>query len=342
MVKWELLPATHNRAKWDDALLQSQDYTVFQSFRWGEFKRGTGWTPMRWIARDRAGLVVAMAQILTKSFRGRVKIGWAPGGPVLLFPPTPLGELALIVKLLLQEINALGGRTCIRFDSYLAKDTTLSSAAFEQSCARPLFAMNTGCSSCLDLRQPMDVLTRKMTSKHRYYVKKALTENLQWNPGSDTRCVEELARLHTEMVLQKKLPSLRSCSREISAMWNVLGTNATIFTGYVENRAVTSCMILTFGEKAFYLMAATSTEGRKLSASYAMIYRLLEYLQKQDITQFDLGGLNPGSYGAQGVNHFKRGFGGKFVERLGEWEWASSKWLRWALNLAVWYRGRQL
>src|SRR5687768_3901406 len=116
MVKWELLPANYNRAAWDDALLQSHDYNVFQSFRWGEYKRGAGWTPMRWIARDHTGLVVAMAQILTKSFRDKVKIGWAPGGPVLLFPQTPWDELTLIVKLLLREINALGGRTSIRFD----------------------------------------------------------------------------------------------------------------------------------------------------------------------------------------------------------------------------------
>ncbi|MBV9866838.1 MAG: peptidoglycan bridge formation glycyltransferase FemA/FemB family protein [Abitibacteriaceae bacterium] len=79
-----------------------------------------------------------------------------------------------------------------------------------------------------------------------------------------------------------------------------------------------------------------------MRASYALVNYLVEYLQQHGITEFDFGGLDPRSSAAAGVNQFKRGFGGELIEYLGEWEWASQSWLRYALNLAVWYRGSQL
>jgi lipid II:glycine glycyltransferase (peptidoglycan interpeptide bridge formation enzyme) len=115
-----------------------------------------------------------------------------------------------------------------------------------------------------------------------------------------------------------------------------------IFTGHEENVPVASCLVLLFGRKAFYRMAATGSKGREMSASYAMVYRLLEYLQAQGIRQFDFGGIAPGSPTAEGVNYFKRGFGGEMVEHLGEWEWSNSMWLRLGMNLAVRLRGIRL
>lgn len=341
MVTWELLSDQRDPIEWDRNLEAGEDANVFQSYKWGEFKRASGWIPMRWVARDNGHAIVGMAQILTKTVVPGVRIGWAPGGPVFLFTGSPELDPAGTVLALVAAIEAGQGRACIRFDSHVGRNGMLA-YAFNQALVRPLFRLNPGYSLNLDLAQPLDVLLKRMTSKHRYYVKKALGGNLQWKAGNDQQSVQEMVRLHTEMAEAKQLEFLKTRPQQVSKLCRVMGKNAVILTGSVENIPLTSCLVLVFGQKAFYWMAATSGKGRELSASYAMMYRLFEYLQGQGITQFDFGGVDPQSSAAEGVNHFKRGFGGELVEYLGEWEWSSSEWRRWVFNLAVHYRGSRL
>jgi len=66
-----------------------------------------------------------------------------------------------------------------------------------------------------------------------------------------------------------------------------------------------------------------------------MIVQLVSVLQGCGITHFDFGGIDPVSPSAQGVNHFKRGFGGNIVEYLGEWEVASSELIRRGVNFGI-------
>ena len=79
-----------------------------------------------------------------------------------------------------------------------------------------------------------------------------------------------------------------------------------------------------------------------MRASYGVFALLLQYLQNTGMTEFDLGGMDPNSPGARGVNQFKKGFGGELVQYVGEWEWATASWLRWAVNFGIWYRGKRL
>lgn len=334
MVTWERIDENYERSGWDPSLLCSRDGGIFQSYVWGEFKRRLGWTPMRWLATDRDGSVVAMAQVLMKSLGGGIKIGWVPGGPALLFPKTECHNLISILGTFADRMRTTEKCVCLRFYSQIASNSHLADCC-RGWYARPRSRLNAGYSILMDLSHPMDVLTKRMTQKHRYYVKKALAENIQWTVGRDACLIEELARLHDEMTRAKGLHGMTTGIPDLEMLCRVLGGHATILTGRVGGSSITACLVLTFGQKAFYMMAATGAKGRMIGASYAMVYQLFQYLQGQGIQEFDFGGLDPASPAMEGVGHFKRGFGGELVEYLGEWEWASAQWLRWGVNFAI-------
>lgn len=338
MVTWELLQSL-DPSEWDEHLSNSPDLNVFQSYGWGEFKRTLGWNPTRWIAWDKDRRVVGIVQILLKVVFPGISIGWAPGGPVCL--PSKHGLPEDLIPALLAAIRANYRIIYVRFDSHASFNTALAHA-MGNVLARPLFKLNTGYTVRLNLQAPLDELRAKMTAKHRYYVKKSLREKLEWKTGTEDTSIQALLQLHNEMVEAKELDFLRTNSTEIRNLCRLLGANVLIFTGYEKDAPVTACLVLIFKNTAFYWVAATGTRGRKVSASYAMVYRLLEYLQMQGIKQFDFGGLAPESPTAKGVNHFKRGFGGDMIEHVGEWEWASDRWLRWGVNVAVWLRADRL
>ncbi len=340
MISWERLPQTYKPEEWDRLLLESHDHTVFQSYGWGEYRRTFGWLPVRWIARNKSGAVLAMAQILIKKLPLGLSLCWCPGGPILTFPETSNRDVALIIELLLRRIKALK-RAYIRFNSYLPHDTSLA-YAFSRSCVRPVVSLTTGYSLVLNLEKPFSLLVEEMKARHRAYVRKSMSHEIECRAGRDATFVQEFVSLHNEMTTRKGLAIHRTTVPEISALCRHLGEQAMIFTGYLNGEALSSYLILSFGGKAFYLKAAAGDKGRKIRASYAVFVKLLEYLQNQGLIYFDLGGMDAQTPAAEGVNRFKRGFGGELVEYLGEWEWASAKWLRWATNFAICYRGKRL
>jgi len=229
------------------------------------------------------------------------------------------------------EVN--GKRSLIRFYSH-ADNTPDLSYQMSRVCFRSAFKINSGYSIRIDLSKPIETILAEMTSKHRYYVKKALKQEIQWRAERDIDAVQGFLSLHNEMLKQKRLGSLKVDTKNVSNMLNVLNENAFIFSGYLESEQVTSCLVLTFGDKAFYMLAATGEKGRKANLAYSMTYNLFEYLKKRGINEFDFGGIATTS-AAVGVNHFKGGFGGEVLEYLGEWDWSNSDWLRWGLNFAI-------
>ncbi len=94
-MNWQIVPNGEAAGSWDEQLIGAEDYTVFQSFGWGEFKRREGWQPCRVVGHGPQGRVAAMMQLLTKTLPFGFAVGWAPGGPAMLF-----GSKATISKLI--------------------------------------------------------------------------------------------------------------------------------------------------------------------------------------------------------------------------------------------------
>jgi hypothetical protein len=339
MVSWKCVPESAGAEEWDGRLLQAADANVFQSFAWGEYKRLSGWRPSRWVARDASGAVVAAAQVLVKSFAPGLTGGWAPGGPVFRFCGAASDHLASAVERLVEEVRRADRVRWLRFHSQTAGEEALDTA-LRRTFRRPTSCLAVGRSIRLDLAQSSDEFLKGMTAKHRYYVRKSLGEPILWQAANDARTVRALSVLYEEMVREKGLAGQPGLERDLADLCGILKERALILIGSQDDQPLVGCLVLTFGSKAFYLKAAAGQRGRALSASYAMVYRLFEQLRDRGLSELDFGGIAPETVGGEGVAHFKRGFGGEPVEYLGEWEWAGFRPVRWAMDLALRYRGR--
>lgn len=338
MVVWEVFSEASNPEDWDTALLACTGSHVYQAHAWGESQRVSGWSPLRLIGQSQGdGTPTAMVQILMKYFPGDIKVGWSPGGPALCFPQAPSEAIEETLKSLCSRLEDLGGRIYVRFDTHLLRDHCLSNA-FGQVLARPLYELNSPYSLHLDLRQSLDTLEKGMTSDARRNIKKASGHDIQWKSGNDAVLMGELLRLYDEMLAIKGVGSFGGRREKIPDICAKLGKNALIFNGYIDSEAVSSCLVLLFGNKAMFRERATGHRGRELGVSHALIRYLLEHLKKIGIEHLDMGGIDPRDPALRGVNLFKTGFGGERVEYLGEWEWSNAQWLRRAVNLAAWFK----
>jgi len=335
MVMWNQFDGS--LGDWDQYLLTAKDYTIFQSYGWGEYKLQQGWTPRRYAAFDKNNRVIGMAQVLCKSLPLGLKMLWIPGGPSLEFLGTSRRKLSSLLAGLVEQLQSDYAHSLIRMHQHRAHDSELS-ALIAQVFKRPVFKLLSGYTIQIT---PVDreSFLRQMTSKHRYYVKKSEREGLEWVEGRDDADIRALTDIHQEMCDSKRLAALAISADDTRQMVNALGEGVSILTGRKEGKPVSACLTLNFGKKSFYMSAATGKEGRAMSAAYAMMADLVPRLAGRGVTDFDFGGINPASSAAAGVDHFKRGFGGEIIEHLGEWEVASSEGLRWGLNLALKVKG---
>lgn len=340
-ISWEVMADPGGAAKWDEHLLNAVDYNVYQSWAWGVYKHGHGWIPFRCIGKAKSGRVVGMAQVLVKKLPMGISAGWAPGGPVIRFMDWSPKKTDKILGSLRQFLENELGVFWVRFHSHLPTDPELA-YSFSGRLHRPFFKVNSEFSINLDLGLGAEEFEQSMTSKHRYYVRQALGHEIEWRYGRDEELQQGLSRLHAEMTDAKGMASIRMGEKEIADIVSALGEQAAIFSGYSNGEAITSCLLLTLGDKAFYAIAANGVKGREFGAAYAMILRLHATLKSRGFRVLDFAGLDPKTSAASGVNHFKRGFGGDMVEYLGEWECASSEKLRYAMNAAIRLRGGRL
>ena len=88
---------------------------------------------------------------------------------------------------------------------------------------------------------------------------------------------------------------------------------------------------------AMDLLAVAGGEARKVYASHATLWALLNHCSRLGLHNYDLSGVDP--VGNKGVFDFKHGTGASLVECLGEWEWTSLPGFRQAVNRLVARKG---
>ena len=343
MTTWHTVSA--DDADWDAWLRTFPGAYVYQSSAWARYKRQTGWQSVRLLLPSDAGadrLPRALVQGLVKRVPLIGGMMWVPGGPLWRGEPLVRENAALAAALGL----ASGARYIRLFD--MSEVSTASEPSVAQPVTRstdvtpahaspwrrPRVRNGSGASVLIDVMQEGEAWLAAMTGKHRYYVRRALREPLQWRTSNDALQLAALATLTGEMSRFKGAAHQRA-EEDLHAQSAALGSSALTLVGYLGDCAVTACQVLCWGTMAIYATAATNEAGRAISAAYAMIAQLREVLRAAGVETLDFGGIDPDNPAARGVDHFKMGFGGRTLSYAGEWEWAASPWARALGNLAV-------
>lgn len=336
MTPWRRL-APEEAPSWDALAAQSSDATLFQLTAWAEHKAGAGWRPVRWEARDDCGRLVAAIQALFKNLPLGRTLAWAPGGPLTGFPASDPKAMPELLRAWTRELSK---ERCVyaRVRSHRPEETAWSQA-FGAVFKRPSRRINSGLTLHIDLSQPLEALLKPLGPKHRHRVRYAAKSPLEWRAGNDPDLRAAFAELYREMAQFKSLAGQLFDADRLPGLIELFGSKALVLVGFLNARPVTGCLTIEAGPAAFYLASATSAEGRRASATYALVPKLFELLKARGVTNFDFGGIDPANPNARGVDDFKGGFGGREVRYLDEWDWSFWEPLRRAVNLAIAYRG---
>ncbi len=312
--------------EWNARLSGLIGANFFQSFAWGEVKRRLEWNVTRLSTKN------AAAQVLWRKYSLGTVVAWIPGGPVGEIngwcDSLPLairrfsGALSLYVR-----INALypEGSDSEGVDS---SHQTLSKRGWKIPARR----MTSGLSLGYMFGRPEEARVAALTRDWRSNLKRSGKHGLnvfKWNAPE----VGLVLSIFRQMENMKGIASQISVD-ELQAYVDLLADRLIWIRGDdASGRPIAVRVAAVFGDHVWEMLAAATPEARKVSASHAVLWKMLEFCSSIGATTYDLGGIDP--VGNKGVFDFKQGVGAQRIEYLGEWEWASNVLIRVAANYAI-------
>ena len=162
-----------NHTQWNQALLQFQEYNIFQSYEWGELKKSEGWEPLRIIVSDNDSKILTLiAQIVMKKILG-INIAWCPGGPLITTEDKDKTDSALKkFKDIVTEYN-LANLRCKTF----MEDNDINNKFFIKF-TKPSNTLTSKRTNIIKM-MPNDEFLSHIRKKHRYYIKQSLKNNME-------------------------------------------------------------------------------------------------------------------------------------------------------------------
>ena len=163
------------------------------------------------------------------------------------------------------------------------------------------------------------------TQKHRYNIRLAVKK------GVEVRvCGQEMVHDFTQIMIETGMRDNFVTRNEayFSNLLKNLGEHARLYMAFHEGTPIAGTLAIWFGDKVWYLYGASSNEHRKLMPNYMHQWSMIEWAVEQGCRIYDFRGV-PGRVGEDhplyGLYKFKLGFGGDYVEFVGEMDMVLNK-----------------
>jgi peptidoglycan pentaglycine glycine transferase (the first glycine) len=341
---------------WDDLASRSPLGDAFQSFEWGELKRTLGWTPLRYTIAS-GGRMIAAVLVQERSVArlpglGRIRVHYAPRGPVLL-EDTPTAAAAAHDGL--RQIARVRNSAALTIDPTWREDSALAEAlpgSGFRPAAREVQVSRT--AMVVPLRADEDeqhALLDDSTSTNVNKARRAgvVTERIDLtDPGTREPALVEFFDMHAATGRREDF-LVRDRDYEL-AMWRGLGAAglASLWFASLEGRRRSGLLLLHSGRNVVLFAAGSPDDAdlRKNRANHLLHWSIMRWAAGAGLSGYDLGGVDthefPGlptdaSHPLWNLYEFKRRLGGVGEVRVRAHEYAPGRFLG-----AVWRTARRI
>lgn len=311
----------------NDFIRSSPKPHFLQTYEWGELKKATGWEPLRLMV-FKGELPVAAVSLLKRRlpFFNRT-ILYAPRGPVLGEGCDPEAEDFFWGEV--KKIARLNRAIFLKVDPDIPKEdegyrTRLEKRGFRPAGNRvgfggiqPRFVFR------LDLTPPEEKILAAMEGKTRYNIRLAARKGVQVRVARDRSDLEIFYRLLLETAARDRF-LIRACSY-FERIWDLFVSRGTaqIFLAEYQGEVIAGALAFHCGERVWYLYGASGNRFRNVMPNHLLQWTMIRWAKELGCRIYDFRGV-PGDADPEnplhGLYRFKKGFGARFTEFIGEYD----------------------
>jgi lipid II:glycine glycyltransferase (peptidoglycan interpeptide bridge formation enzyme) len=312
-----------------------------QAWGWGEVAAIGGEAPLRLMARDDAGRVRAVVQLLVRDTSFGRRIVYAPHGPVV--ERLDAATDAVLTELLagIRRTGVAERAVVIKLDPRATDDRSAAvwrSTLEAHGLIRARNDLQARTTRLIDVGQGAEALFRSYDSDTRNKIRRGAREGIArrilTQPDSAALAAFRTLLLETGSRAGIRVRSAQAFEK-LATEFGAAGTMRLVLID-LSGETIAGCLGLLSGNRAFYLYAASrrDPELRHARAAYAALWALCEEVAAAGAQSLDLWGVaEPGDTTADpswaGFSEFKRAFGGEPLEHPGTFDLViSEKWYR--------------
>lgn len=319
----QISPAPADRTAFDRVIRQADNWSVYQTWGWGEVRRTLGFKPARYLITAADGLASGLSL---------QEIAIAPGLKTLLVQGAPgwedISEGSL--KDLAAGLRELGRRhravfvalEPYAFEELLPSGSKISAGAFGEAGFIPShFYRRVKETILIDLRQEETALLAAMRQTHRRDIRRAERLGVEVHEGQRP----DLTAFYQfyQMLMQDKGSDYGHPLRYWQKFYEELCEPgyADFLIGRRAGAMESGCFFLRHG-KFYQYIAMASDKSSKAGASYRLMW---EGIQRARALGYPFLEITYITRAKSGLNHWKSGFGGQIVKYLGPYELVISR-----------------
>lgn len=302
-----------------EAFIKKQELCDFQqSIKWAKVK--TLWKNEVIILKDKQQNIIASMSILIRKIPFFGHIMYVPRGPIgNLHEEKVLREITDKVKQIAKKYKAfvLIIEPNIKKENEAFQNLALSlgykinskAIKFEQEIqARHNFRLN------LENKTEEEVF-QNFSPKTRYNIRLAIKKGVIVEEKNGIG-IDEFYELMQET---GKRDSFRIRPKKyFETILKEFPKEAKIFIAYYKKEPISAIMPMQYGNKMWYLYGASGNKNRNLMSSYLLQWEMIKLAIKNHCKMYDFRGVSMEKGEKGGLYRFKKGFGGDFVELIGE------------------------
>ncbi|MCB4790973.1 MAG: bifunctional GNAT family N-acetyltransferase/class I SAM-dependent methyltransferase [Elusimicrobia bacterium] len=294
---------------------------IFQSYEWGEVKRGDGWMPHRYVVTEdgkiKASILLLEFKILFYS------ILYAPRGPILDYNDAETFNF-LISELI--KLPIFKNSIFLQIDPYVIRNDKLhnllaNNGFFMRKCGY-FYIEQPKYVAVLDISPAFDEIYSKFHHHHKRNIKIAQKNNITVETRDDYEALEIFYKMLKATGTRKRF-LVRPFSYQKRVFNNIIanGKGKIIFAKY-NNEIIYGQMIFYFGSKSWYMYAASTLEHTESKPNYILVTEVIKWAKSLGITSLDFRGAGAWdlpNHPNRGIYDFKMRFGSSLCEIQGEY-----------------------
>jgi peptidoglycan pentaglycine glycine transferase (the first glycine) len=321
-VHWPEEPDFPSPDAWDEFVSASPNGHLLQSWAWGELKGRFGWRPVRLAVGDGERLL-ASAQVLLRPLPYRC-LAYVPRGPVVAAGGEEAGRALLPA---LHRVARSCGAITLKVEPGSDDSPEVSRWWQTRGFHPSAQTVQPRSTIVVDLQPDEEAILAQMNSKTRYAIRTAMKREVTVRRGSaaDARVFVDLLQETSErQSFGVHAPDYYQAAFQLFAP----AGRAALLLAYYQDQPLAGVMALAFGRQAIYMFGASSERERARMPNQLLQWEAMRWAKAQGCRVYEMWGASSDAPGEgdplQGVHRFKEGFGGRFVRRVGAWDYPLS------------------
>ena len=290
-----------------------------QSLEWANVK--TSWKREVILAEDSSKKIIGSLMVWVRKIPIFGNIMYSARGPVCdIHNLEVLKQITEGAKILAKKYNAIVLR--------IEPDIESSDTIFKDIMIQLGYQIKDDAKNFRDEIQPRyvfrletkgrteDEIFKAFHQKTRYNVRLATKKGVTIKDGTK----EDLKDFHKIMVTTGIRDGFITRTLEyFEKMLDCLGPDhMKILMAYYDGKPISGVIPIMYGNKTWYLYGASSNEHRNLMPNYLLQWEMIKIALKRHSDIFDLRGVPGIADDSNGLYRFKKGFGAKYIEFVGE------------------------